>query len=76
MRYRVTDATHLETYHDTYGAIDLEFPAGEVEPRSEQEEAALQALVASGLATTVDTPPAAVPDPTPTHPEAVTDAAQ
>jgi len=40
----------LETHHATHGPIDLSFKAGEVSPRSEQEEAALLHLTYLGLA--------------------------
>lgn len=49
-RYHLAEPVHLETTHDTHGPIELEFPAGDVEPRSEQEEAALLHLVGIGLA--------------------------
>ena len=49
-RYRVSEPCHLETHHATHGPIDLSFKAGEVSPRSEQEEAALLHLTYLGLA--------------------------
>jgi len=50
VRYRVSEPVHLETHHGTHGPIELSFPAGEVSPRSEQEEAALLHLTYLGLA--------------------------
>lgn len=56
-RYHLTEPVHLETHHADLGPIEVAFPAGEVSPRSEQEEAALSALAGMGLAEALpDTP--------------------
>ena len=60
-RYRVSEPVHLETNHETHGPIDLDFKAGDVTPRSEQEEAALQHLVAVGFAERIGDSPTAKP---------------
>ena len=49
-RFRVSEPVHIETHHGTHGPIELTFEAGEVTPRSEQEEAALLHLTTLGLA--------------------------
>jgi hypothetical protein len=56
-RYRVSEPVHLETHHGTHGPIELIFEAGEVTPRSEQEEAALLHLKTIGLAEEVPEQP-------------------
>jgi hypothetical protein len=66
-RFRVAEHVHLETFHGTHGPIEQTFEAGEVVPRSEQEEAALLHLVTLGLAEPLPEVPA---------PEEVADAAQ
>lgn len=71
-RYHLAEPVHLETHHETHGPIELAFPAGDVEPRSEQEEAAFQHLVGLGLA---ELAPEKTAKKT-AEPEAVTDAPQ
>lgn len=77
-RFRLSEPVHIETHHGTHGPIDLSFPAGDVSPRSEQEEAALLHLVGIGLAERIgETPaPASTPEAPVPEPEAVTDAPQ
>lgn len=60
-RYHLTEPVHLETHHDTHGPIGLDFEAGDVTPRSEQEEAALLHLVAVGFAVRIGDSPTAKP---------------
>jgi hypothetical protein len=48
--YRVFEQVRLETHHPLLGQVAAAFKAGEVEPKSEQEEAALGLLVEAGLA--------------------------
>lgn len=60
-RYRVTEPVHLETHHATHGPIELSFEAGEVTPRSEQEEEALKHLASVGFAECIGETPTPSP---------------
>lgn len=74
-RYRLWMPVHIETHHGSLGPIDLSFPAGEdVEPKSEQEEEALKALVDLGMAKLVEGEPTTKKPAKPT--KGVTDAPQ
>lgn len=55
--YRVAEPVHIETIHETHGPIELEFQAGDITPRSEQEEAALVHLASLGFAEVIDDEP-------------------
>lgn len=62
-RFTLTEPVHLDTQHELLGAVEVDFPAGEVEPRSEHEEHALELLATRHpqLATKGE----AMPDPEP-----------
>jgi len=65
-RYRVSEPVHMETHDATHGPIEVSFDAGEVTPRSEQEEAALAHLASVGFAERIGetpTPEPATPEP-------------
>lgn len=54
MTYRVKQATRVETGDSAGGLITRSFKAGDVKPRSEQEEALLELLVLTGSAERVE----------------------
>jgi len=49
-RYHVESKTTVELIHGLLGHVEATFYAGDVTPKSESEEVALQQLVDSGLA--------------------------
>ena len=50
MKVKLTEAHTVEINSAALGRVSVEFQAGDVTPKSEQEELALQVLIDQGLA--------------------------
>ena len=53
-RYLVSTDVRVQVHHAMLGAIEASFAAGEITPRSEEEAAALEHLVATGHAAVIE----------------------
>lgn len=51
MRYKLADAHSVQLNSAAFGLVTIDFKAGTISPKSEQEELALRLLVDQGLAT-------------------------
>lgn len=54
MKFKVAEDVRYEAHDPVLGAVECEFKAGDVTPKSEQEESALRGLVDMGMAELVD----------------------